>query len=180
MIISPASTIGSSPALGATRVRQGRQALLELDAIRAISAECAYNATALAQRLGISMRQLQRLFTRQTGCSPRLWLREERLQAAHRLLLRSSSVKEVALTLSFRQASQFCRDFRTRFGYTPSTLHRSQRCAADYSASAGASAWALPAAAKDRPELGYCAARMRRTSAGGTDSVPTIARSASF
>jgi AraC-like DNA-binding protein len=112
--------LGSPP-----RIRSGKRQLLDLDAIRAMSADCAYNATTLAARLGISIRQLQRLFARQLGCSPRAWLREERMQAAHRLLLRASTIKEVALALSFRQESHFSRDFRSRFGYTPSALQKS-------------------------------------------------------
>jgi AraC-like DNA-binding protein len=111
--------------LAPPRVRSGKRTLLDLDGIRALSAECSYNATSLAARLGISIRQLQRLFARQLGCSPRAWLREERMQAAHRLLLRASTIKEVALALSFRQESHFSRDFRSRFGYTPSTVQRS-------------------------------------------------------
>jgi transcriptional regulator GlxA family with amidase domain len=119
---SSANTSQQAPRVAALRIRRGRKALLNLEVIRSISAECAYNASALAEHMGISLRQLQRLFARQTGCSPRSWLREERLQTAHRLLLRSTSIKEVALSLSFPNASQFCRDFRSRFGYTPSTL----------------------------------------------------------
>jgi len=106
-----------------------RLVALDLETLRGFSAECGYNATALAKRLNMSLRQLQRLFRRQIGCPPRTWLREERLQIAHRLLLGSASIKEVSLTLSFRQPSQFCRDFRKRFGYTPSTLKKSKRVA---------------------------------------------------
>jgi AraC-like DNA-binding protein len=109
------------------RVQSGKRQLLDLDAIRALSSDCAYNASTLATRLGISIRQLQRLFARQLGCSPRTWLREERMQAAHRLLLRASTIKEVSLALSFRQESHFSRDFRNRFGYTPSALQKSSR-----------------------------------------------------
>jgi transcriptional regulator GlxA family with amidase domain len=96
----------------------------DLESLRASSAECAYSSTALANRMGISGRQLQRLFSRELNCPPRTWLREERLQLARRMLLGSASVKEVALSLSFRHASQFCRDFRARFGYPPSDLTR--------------------------------------------------------
>jgi AraC-like DNA-binding protein len=113
--------------LARLRVQVGNKTLLDLDAIRVISAECAYNATALAARLGISIRQLQRLFARQIGRSPRAWLREERMQAAHRLLHRSTTIKEVAMSLSFRQESHFSRDFRSHFGYTPSTVVKSTR-----------------------------------------------------
>jgi len=107
------------------RIRSGKRTLLDLDAIGALSADCSYNATTLAARLGISLRQLQRLFARQLGCSPRAWLREQRMQAAHRLLPRANTIKEVALALSFRQESHFSRDFRSRFGYTPSALQKS-------------------------------------------------------
>jgi transcriptional regulator GlxA family with amidase domain len=99
------------------------RACIDLETIRAMSWECEYNSTALARCMGISARQLQRLFKRYLCCSPRTWLREERLQLAREMLLDSASVKEVALKLSFRQASQFCRDFRSRFGYTP-TEHK--------------------------------------------------------
>jgi AraC-like DNA-binding protein len=94
----------------------------DLESLRASSAACAYNSTALAHRMGISGRQLRRLFSRELNCPPRTWLREERLQLARRMLNGSASVKEVALSLYFRHASQFCRDFRSRFGYPPSDL----------------------------------------------------------
>lgn len=99
---------------------------LNLETIRTMSSECEYSSTALARCMGISVRQLQRLFKQHLCCSPRTWLREERLQLARRMLLDSASVKEVALTLSFRQASQFCRDFRGRFGYTPTDLREAR------------------------------------------------------
>lgn len=101
-------------------------ASLNLEAIRTMSLECEYNSAALARCMGISARQLQRLFKRNLCCSPRTWLREERLQLAREMLLDTVSVKEVALTLSFPQASQFCRDFRSRFGYTPTEFKKFQ------------------------------------------------------
>ena len=102
----------------------GQKVQLDLDALRAMTGVCAYNATALAHALGVSGRHLRRLFVRELRCPPRTWLREERLQTARRLLLRAATVQEVAHSLSFRNASQFCRDFRARFGQTPSELKR--------------------------------------------------------
>jgi AraC-like DNA-binding protein len=110
------------PRIAPFRIRRGNKKLLDVDAIRDLGADCGYNATELASRMGVSIRQLQRLFVRQLGCPPRAWLREERLQAAHRLVTRAVTIKEVALALSFRRESHFSRDFRSRFGYTPSTL----------------------------------------------------------
>lgn len=120
---SPSLTpIAAFPPAPVARVQTRQKNLLDPETLQALSAECGYNATALAARLGISIRQLQRRFARQLGCAPRAWLREERLQAAHCLVLRAGTIKEVAFALSFRRESHFSREFRYRFGYSPSTL----------------------------------------------------------
>ncbi len=67
------------------------------------------------------------MFRSRLGCSPQAYLREERLQAAERLLHSASSVKEVAYALGFCQQSQFSRDFKERFGRRPSALQRAAR-----------------------------------------------------
>jgi AraC-like DNA-binding protein len=79
-----------------------------------------YRVSKLAEFFGISPRQLRRVFARHAGCSPEGWLREARLQAALRMLPTATSVKQVAYDLDFRHSAQFCRDFRARFGCTPS------------------------------------------------------------
>lgn len=88
--------------------------------LRALAAECRYKVSDLARRLEISPRQLRRAFVAELGCSAHAWLRELRLQDAQRLLRSSLSVKQVAFALGFRQESQFSRDFRAHFGYSPS------------------------------------------------------------
>lgn len=85
------------------------------------SAACNYRAPELAQWLGVSTRHLRRVFANQFGCSPAAWLREQRLQAACRLLLSGTPIKEVAFELGFRQVSHFSRDFRRYFGRSPSS-----------------------------------------------------------
>jgi len=87
-----------------------------------------YNPRRIARHLGISARQLQRIFKARLNCSPMVWLREQRLQRAREMLSSSCSVKRVAYSLGFRQVSQFCRDFKARFGHRPSLeLPRSER-----------------------------------------------------
>lgn len=98
--------------------------LPDVSSLRALSAECGYDAALLATRLRISTRHLRRLFMKHLGCSAASWLREERLQSAQRALLSASCVKEVAHGHAFRNASQFCRDFKARFGVTPSECRR--------------------------------------------------------
>jgi AraC-like DNA-binding protein len=79
-----------------------------------------YRVSEVAEYFGVSPRQLRRIFARHVGCSPEGWLREARLQAALRMLPGAASVKQVAYDLNFRHLTQFCRDFRARFGCTPS------------------------------------------------------------
>jgi transcriptional regulator GlxA family with amidase domain len=102
-----------------------RDAMLpQLSTLRALSVACSFDTGVLAARLRISTRHLRRLFLNHLGCSAASWLREERLQCAFRSLSSAHSVKEVAHALGFRNTSQFCRDFRWRFGATPSEYLR--------------------------------------------------------
>ena len=83
---------------------------------------CRYRLDDLCAAYGKSRRQVQRHFRATLGCTPLAFLREERLQAAYRLLRSSLSVQVVACRLGFRQESQFSRAFRARFGVSPSTV----------------------------------------------------------
>jgi AraC-like DNA-binding protein len=97
------------------------------ETLRRLAEACRYSSRELARFLGISQRQLQRVFRSRLGCTPQAFLREERLQAAERLLHSASSVKEVAYALGFCQQSQFSRDFKQRFCRRPSALQRAGR-----------------------------------------------------
>lgn len=90
------------------------------EALLLLAAECNYDSQTLAATIGTSRRQLQRAFRSALNCTPREWLREQRLRRAQQLLRAAPSVKQVAYALGFRQESQFCRDFKARFGYCPS------------------------------------------------------------
>jgi AraC-like DNA-binding protein len=95
--------------------------------LRTLVAACNYDVGSLALRLRLSARHLRRLFATQLGSSPKRWMHEERLQASLYLLLSAMSVKEVALTLAFGNPSQFSRDFRARFGCSPSVYRQIKR-----------------------------------------------------
>lgn len=97
----------------------GQSRLPDARTLRVMGAASSYRVRDLADQLGISPRHLRRLFMRQMSSCPKRWLREERLMAAARLLPFAASVKGTALSLGFRNESQFCRDFRQRFGRTP-------------------------------------------------------------
>jgi transcriptional regulator GlxA family with amidase domain len=93
-----------------------------------LASACNYDSQQLASHLGVSQRQLQRLFKAQLKRTPHGWLREQRLLAARRMLESSRSVKQVAYALGFTQDSQFCRDYKRTFGHSPSAdLRRGSR-----------------------------------------------------
>ncbi|MCT4608954.1 MAG: GlxA family transcriptional regulator [Pelagimonas sp.] len=74
----------------------------------------------IAQTIGISTRQLERLFGKHLNASPKKYLMEMRLDRARQLLLQTeSSVTEVAFACGFENPGHFSRVYRATFGVTP-------------------------------------------------------------
>jgi transcriptional regulator GlxA family with amidase domain len=78
----------------------------------------------VALSVGLSRRQLERIFHNKTGISPAAAYEQIRLKKALLLIERTSkSLIEIALEVGFASSSHFCRRFRARFGITPNA-HR--------------------------------------------------------
>ncbi len=76
----------------------------------------------IASLIGISCRQLERLFYQHIGTSPRRYYLKLRLSKARRLLDQTNlSVAEIAFASGFNTASHFSRCFRSVYGFTPNT-----------------------------------------------------------
>ena len=76
--------------------------------------------SALAAEVGISTRQLERLFRRYLNRSPKRYYTELRLQKARNLLLQTEmSVINVALACGFTSPSHFSKCYRLHFSTTP-------------------------------------------------------------
>ena len=77
---------------------------------------------------GLSARTLQQHFRQRFGCTPMQWVRLQRLDGAHRLLLTGqgdATILEIALRCGFNHPSMFSRYYAERFGELPSaTLRR--------------------------------------------------------
>ena len=90
--------------------------------MRAIQADLQrnWNVSQMAAIVGVSDAQLRRLCSTALGASPRQLLCNLRLQSAA-VLLRDPSmrVKEIQARVGIADASHFCRDFRDRFGVSP-------------------------------------------------------------
>jgi AraC family transcriptional regulator len=86
-----------------------------------------FDARELARLCRVSTRQLERDLRRQLGRTPQDWLNERRIIAAERLLISGLQVKAVAFELGFKQASHFCRQFKSWRRMTPSEFALAQR-----------------------------------------------------
>jgi AraC-like DNA-binding protein len=84
-----------------------------------LAREAKFSAANMAALSGITLRQLERHAQKVLGCTPQIWLDEQRMVAAQVLLLDTDTVKEVALELGYTQASHFCRQFKAYYEMTP-------------------------------------------------------------
>src|SRR5579871_2164332 len=79
----------------------------------------------IAQRTGLSLRQLQRLFRARLGTGPLQHYRRMRLARAHALLQQTGlPVTEVAVSAGFASPEHFSRVYRQAFGRPPSADRR--------------------------------------------------------
>ena len=74
----------------------------------------------LAKEVGMSTRQLERLFRRYLNRSPKRYYMELRLQKARNLLMQTDmSVINVALACGFTSPSHFSKCYRAQYNTTP-------------------------------------------------------------
>ena len=80
----------------------------------------------MADYLELSVAHLQKLFKTETGMSPVAYLRELRLEKARELLETTfNQVKRIGYEVGLPNDSHFTRDFKKRYGVTP-TEYRNQ------------------------------------------------------
>lgn len=79
-----------------------------------------YKSNLLSTATGISQRQMRRYIKLIFGCSPHLWLNDQRLKLARTLLVKNRCAKVVCYDLGFKQPSHFSRQFKQHYGLSPS------------------------------------------------------------
>jgi transcriptional regulator GlxA family with amidase domain len=84
----------------------------------------------VAAAIGLSCRQMERLFLAQLGATPVSIYMKLRMEKAMALLKRTKKpLIDVALDVGFDSASNFTKRFRKSFGYTPSHVRRTLKIA---------------------------------------------------
>jgi AraC-like DNA-binding protein len=73
----------------------------------------------LADELGISQRQLERVYQQQVGMSPKQYARLQRIDLARLALKQKQSNTYLAMELGFYDQAHFIREFRAVIGTTP-------------------------------------------------------------
>lgn len=106
-----------------TRDLRVRKAMLLMER----NLESPLSAEFVARHVGVSVRQLERLFKTEVGCSPSVMALRIRLaHAHHRLLHGQEPVADIALQSGFVNRSHFASSFKGEFGLTPSELRAQQ------------------------------------------------------
>jgi transcriptional regulator GlxA family with amidase domain len=102
--------------------------LLEVVSLMEQNVEEPLPCTELARLSGISSRQMERLFRKYLGRTPRRHYLDLRLEQARRLLTQSSlPVMEVALACGFVSPSHFAKCYRERFDAVPRSARNTPR-----------------------------------------------------
>lgn len=90
--------------------------------------ETGFDADAVASAVGLSVRQLNRLFHAQLGCSPGAYSQRLRLERADRLVRKDHvSMTEIAGRCGFADAAHFSRAYRSRFALSPRQARQQAR-----------------------------------------------------
>lgn len=89
----------------------------------------------VASHVGLSVRQLERLFKAEIGMTPSQFTLQMRLtHALHLLETTRDPIFDIALRCGFVNHSHFAHYFRTRFGQSPTQMRAQHRAASCYSA----------------------------------------------
>jgi transcriptional regulator GlxA family with amidase domain len=85
----------------------------------------------LSTRFDLSIRQIERLFARYIGTSPKQFLVDVRLERGRALLADTNlAVAEISAAVGFNSSSHFSKRFRLKFGVSPNNFSLSRRTVA--------------------------------------------------
>jgi transcriptional regulator GlxA family with amidase domain len=110
------------------RVGLFHENLIEAAALMEANLEEPLSLDEIAKLVGVSRRQIERLFKRYVGEVPTKYYLDMRLRRARSLLLQTSlSVMEVAVACGFQSPPHFSKCYRDFYGHTPSAERQNSR-----------------------------------------------------
>lgn len=114
------------------RVGKYHENLIEAAAIMEANIEEPYSMDEISKFVGVSRRQLERLFQRYLGQVPTKYYLDLRLQRARELLNQTAlSITEIAVICGFQSPPHFSKCYRSTFGMSPSADRRQSLSAAN-------------------------------------------------
>jgi transcriptional regulator GlxA family with amidase domain len=135
LVVYMQRTGGQSQFSAPLRVRPPRTvALRELVDLIGAEPGLDHSATAMSARVGVSARQLSRLFTTELGTTPARFVEQVRLDHARALLDAGHSVEESARESGFGSAESMRRTFVARLGISPAGYRHRFRTTRDAAA----------------------------------------------
>jgi transcriptional regulator GlxA family with amidase domain len=103
------------------RLAAGNPRLLEAVSLMEKAIEEPLSTAELARRVGISTRELERLFQRWLRSTPSAYYRRMRLERARALLRQTdTSITDVAVACGFGSIASFSRSYKACYGHAPS------------------------------------------------------------
>ncbi|PTX53612.1 MULTISPECIES: GlxA family transcriptional regulator [Gemmobacter] len=104
----------------AARLGTRNEKLIKAVAFLEARIEEEFDLDACADHLGVSRRQIERLFNRYLGVTPVRYMNDLRLQHGRALLAETDlSVTEVAVACGYASSSHFSKSFRKKYGVSP-------------------------------------------------------------
>src|SRR5258707_3078248 len=93
--------------------------LLTIRTWEELAREANFQPNLMAAMCPISLRQLQRHFTKRFSKTPGEWARELRCRLARQLIAEGMSNRAVVMELGYGNESQLCHQFKRVFGVSP-------------------------------------------------------------
>ena len=110
------------------RVGLFHENLIEAAALMEANIEEPLSLDEIAALVGVSRRQIERLFKRYVGQVPTKYYLDMRLRRARELLLQTAmSIMEIAVACGFQSPPHFSKCYRNLFGHTPSAERQETR-----------------------------------------------------
>ena len=96
-----------------------RDSQLICEDLSELAFSCGFRSEEFALELGLSTRQLQRVFSYYIGTIPSDWLKQQRMIRARQMLLERHAPKQIMSELGYKYTTHFYRDFQKYFRVTP-------------------------------------------------------------